>query len=139
MIVKTTVEQKPIIMTECDSCAGEVKEFGYSENDNDICRRCWHLLPHWAQHNIDTLCSIKKYVGDHVAWSRLATGIWVLWSGDEDRSSLSECGSLEEAEEAVLGMDEESDSDGYDLVDIFRDGRSMGATIKSKVVYEKKG
>ena len=135
--MKVKVQQPATTELRCDICDKEIYEKPtYSKYGTDVCHTCWDSLPPWAREWVYTLCSIQNYIGDEVSWSRLGTGIWVLWSGNEDRSSLSECGSLEEAEKAVLGMDEETDSDGYELVDIFRDGKAMGATIKRRVVYK---
>ena len=132
---------KTVDVKVCDSCDkeiadGQAKPYSVSE----LCPTCYGTPPPWAlryQHEIWTaICNEGFQRSAPIPLTVLAEGIWMLYEGREDAGMIHKLRTIEEARKRLM-ENTQAGSDGgrAELVDVFQDGKALGAEIVMTVVF----
>lgn len=121
----------------CDFCQAEIekgKEKKFSTAD--VCPACYGTLPEaMLKHAGDIWQARCNGAAEFMKPSDLATGIWVLYEGDEDTGFLQRVETLEDAKKLIIEEVQEHEQGPRNLVDVFRDGKPLGTTVLIEVKF----
>jgi len=123
-----------ITVVKCDWCGKKIN--GLSKGSDlgfDACSICSELVPQDMKIHQDDILQAMYNHGERIPLDQFSHGYCVLFCGSEDAGVVECFDKLEDAKDFALEYSCETPD--CSLIDIFHDGKAMGASIKMTVVF----